>query len=60
MRKIGYVVLAMGLVLATTATDALASIDVPLPVPEISPTSLSAGLALLAGGVLLVRARRRK
>jgi hypothetical protein len=60
MRKIGYVVLAMGLVLATTATDALASIDVPLPVPEISPTSLSAGLALLAGGALLARARWRK
>jgi hypothetical protein len=50
----------MGLVLATTATDALASIDVPLPVPEISPTSLSAGLALLAGGALLARARWRK
>jgi hypothetical protein len=26
--------------------------------PEISPTSISAGLALLAGGVLMLRARR--
>jgi hypothetical protein len=29
-------------------------------VPEISPGSLSAGLALLAGGVLLARARWRR
>jgi LPXTG-motif cell wall-anchored protein len=28
-------------------------------VPEISPMSISAGLALLAGGVLMLRARRR-
>jgi hypothetical protein len=27
-------------------------------VPEISPTSISAGLAILAGGVLMFRARR--
>lgn len=29
-------------------------------VPEISPGSISAGMALLAGGVLLLRARRSK
>jgi LPXTG-motif cell wall-anchored protein len=29
-------------------------------VPEISPASLSAGLAILAGGALMLRARRRK
>jgi uncharacterized membrane protein YdfJ with MMPL/SSD domain len=58
MRKIGYVVFAAGLVLAATATDALAGFAAA--VPEISPTSLSAGLALLAGGVLIARARRRK
>ena len=28
------------------------------PAPEISPSSISAGLALLAGGVLMLRARR--
>jgi len=60
MRKMGYLVLVAGLVVAAMATDALASLSVPVPVPEINPSSLSAGLALLAGGVLLVRARRRK
>ena len=29
------------------------------PVPEISPASMSAGIALLTGGVLVLRARRR-
>ena len=29
------------------------------PVPEISPGSLSAGLAVLAGAVLILRSRRR-
>ena len=58
MRKLGYIVLAAGLVLAAVATDASAgSVN---PVPEISPSSLSAGLALVAGGVLLARARWRK
>ena len=56
MRKIGYVVLAAGLALAATVTDATAG----NVAPEISPTSLSAGIALLAGGVLLARARWRK
>lgn len=46
------------LVLAATVTPATAGITPA--VPEISPGSLSAGLALLAGGVLLVRARLRK
>jgi LPXTG-motif cell wall-anchored protein len=32
----------------------------PTVVPEISPASISAGLAMLAGGALLLRARRRK
>ena len=57
MRKIGYVALVT-LALAAAVTDAIAG--GPIAVPEISPASLSAGLALLAGGVLLVRARRRK
>jgi hypothetical protein len=59
MRKLGYVVLATGLVLAIMATNALAA-GIVNPAPEISPTSLSTGLALLAGGVLLARARWRK
>jgi hypothetical protein len=33
---------------------------VVIDAPEISPSSLSAGLALVAGGVLLARARWRK
>ena len=33
---------------------------VPAAVPEISPASISAGLAILAGGALMLRARRRK
>jgi len=57
MRKIGYVTL-VALAVAAAVTDAIAGSVVA--VPEISPASLSAGLALVAGGVLLVRARRRK
>jgi hypothetical protein len=37
------------------ASNALASANV---VPEIGPGSISAGLALVAGGVLMLRARR--
>ena len=37
------------------SSNALAS---TVTTPEISPTSISAGLALLAGGVLMLRARR--
>jgi hypothetical protein len=47
----------VAIVIAVT-TDAVAGAVVA--VPEISPGSLSAGLALLAGGVLLARARWRK
>jgi hypothetical protein len=57
MRRIGYVALAV-MALGAAVTDAIAGQVVP--VPEISPTSLSAGLALLAGGALLARARWRK
>ena len=58
MKNLGYALLSVGVVLALTATDALAGRFVPAP--EINPASVSAGLALLAGGVLLVRARSRK
>ncbi len=30
-----------------------------LPVPEINPSSLTAGLAVLTGAVLMLRSRRR-
>ena len=58
MKTLGYALLAVGVVLAVTATDAIAGSAVQTP--EINPASLSAGLALLAGGVLLARARFRK
>ena len=57
MRKLAYGVLAVTMVLVATATNVDAGQTVA---PEISPSSVSAGLALLAGGVLLVRARFRK
>jgi len=49
--------LALMLSVHALGTNALAS--VPPSVPEIGPASLSAAVALLAGGVLLFRARRR-
>ena len=58
MRKFGFGLLGLGVVLAAFATDAFAGGTVTAP--EINPASLSAGLALLAGGVMLARARFRK
>jgi len=49
--------LAVALTVHAVGTDAMGS--VPTGVPEISPGSISAGVALLAGGILLLRARRR-
>jgi hypothetical protein len=57
MRTLGYVMSVVAIVIAAT-TNAVAGAVVT--VPEISPGSLSAGLALLAGGVLLARARWRR
>jgi len=55
-RSIGPVVAVM-LGVHALGTEALArSVSV---VPEISPASLSAGIALLAGGLLVLRSRRR-
>jgi hypothetical protein len=45
----------IGVVLSAGAVYAA----VAAPVPEINPGSVSAGIALLAGGVLLVRALRK-
>lgn len=48
----------MGLALVLTlGTEAMASVTPS--VPEVTPGSISAGVALLAGGILLLRARRR-
>jgi hypothetical protein len=57
MQKLAMVI-AAALLVAAAATSALAS-D-PVATPEVSPGNLSAGLALLAGGVLLVKARMRR
>ncbi len=46
-------------VMAVLATPAMASTPT-VTVPEIGPGSISAGLALLAGGVMMLRARRSK
>jgi len=56
MRKLGYLVVAAALFVAAAATNALASTPA-VTVPEITPGAVAAGLGLLAGGVLLVRAR---
>lgn len=49
--------LALMLSVHALGTDVFAS--VAPAVPEIGPGSISAGIALLAGGILLLRARRR-
>ena len=54
MRRLGYLMGAVALLLAANATNALA---VAQAVPEISPASLSGGIGLLVSGALLVRAR---
>jgi LPXTG-motif cell wall-anchored protein len=50
----------LALVLVVHALGTAATASVPVAVPEINPASISAGIALLAGGVLMLRARRRK
>ena len=61
MRKLGYAAVMAVLAVAALATDAMASqVSPPVSVPEISPGSVSAGLALIAGGVMLARARWRR
>jgi hypothetical protein len=52
LRVLGLLVVLQGV----SSSVAASSVTV---VPEISPTSVSAGLAILAGGVLMLRARRR-
>jgi hypothetical protein len=54
MRRTLYIAVLM---LIAAATDALAG--AVTQVPEISPTSVSAGLAVLTGAVLILRSIRR-
>ena len=56
--KIGMYGLGLALVVASLATSV--SAGGPVAVPEIDGASITAGLGLLAGGVLLVRARLRR
>ena len=58
MRRFMFRAGLVGLVLLAMVGSAAAGEPNPIAVPEISPTSISAGLAILAGGVLMFRARR--
>lgn len=42
------------------AMEGVAAAALPRAAPEISPASLSAGLAILVSGGLILRSRRRK
>jgi len=53
MTKTGALALIMSVALVATAANAV-------PVPELDPSSASMGIALLAGGLLLLNGRRRK
>lgn len=48
---------ASGMLLMVGAVAVVTSASATVPVPEISGSTLSTGLAALAGGVLIVRAR---
>ena len=56
MRVLGYVAGVLIVVLAMT-TQAIAGLLAAPPVPEIDAGSIAGGLGLLAGGVLVARAR---
>jgi len=58
MRLVIRFAFAAMLVVVTTATASVAG--TPNAVPEIDGVTLSAGLGLLAAGVLVIRSRRRK
>ena len=50
---------SLGLALIANALGAHLLAGVPVSVPEIDAGSISAGLGLLAGGILILRSRRR-
>jgi len=57
MRRMQHAALGLALVLHALGTSVIAS--AAAGVPEINPGSISAAVAILAGGVLMLRARRR-
>jgi hypothetical protein len=60
MRAIVMKGMCLGAVVVLMGVSLHASAVTQPGVPEIGPGSISAGLALLAGGVLMLRARRSK
>lgn len=56
--RVALYVSGLAMVIASLATSV--SAGGPRAVPEIDGASITAGLGLLAGGVLLVRARLRR
>ena len=58
-RKVGAVQGALGFLLVLGALASPAAATPPFPTPEIDPASLSGALTLLAGGMLILTARRR-
>ena len=62
MRKFARVIVpvVLGLTLLIIATPSVLRASWISPVPEIEPTSGMSALALLAGVVLMIRARRNK
>ena len=50
---------ALGIMLVVNSFGTHLLAGAPQGVPEIDASSISAGLGLLAGGVLMLRARRR-
>ena len=56
---LAHVLVVMVAILATSGSVG-AEGPPAVPVPEIGPMSISAGLAVLTGGVLIFRARRNR
>ena len=50
---------AFGMLVVLHGVSSSAAASSVTQVPEIGPASISAGLGILAGGVLMLRARRR-
>ena len=55
--RAGAYTLGLIMIVSWMGRDLLATI--PSPAPEIDGSSVSAGLGLLAGGILILRSRRR-
>jgi hypothetical protein len=55
--KMTLITAAVGVVLLQAGSAYATAV---VPAPEVSPSSLSAGLAALTGGILILRAWRRR